>query len=142
MLANPLCCYAGSGQRMQLDQLKRREFISLLGGAVASWPLAARAQQAKRPIVGFLGDSTPLAESERAAAFARRLHDLGWIEGRTIAIEYRWADGRSDRLAEIAAEFARLKVDIIVTGGTPAVMAAKKAAPVIPIVFAAVGDPV
>ena len=83
-----------------------------------------------------------MGESERAAAFARRLHDLGWIEGRTIAIEYRWADGRSDRLAEIAAEFARLKVDIIVTGGTPAVMAAKQAAPVVPIVFAAVGDPV
>jgi len=123
--------------------MKRREFITVLGGA-AVWPLAARAQQqlAKRPIVGFLGDSTPLAESERAAAFARRLHDLGWIEGRTIAIEYRWADGRSDRLAEIAAEFARLKVDIIVTGGTPAVMAAKQAAPVVPIVFAAVGDPV
>src|SRR5262249_6634354 len=117
--------------------MKRREFITLLGTA-AAWPLAARAQQtAKRPIVGFLGDSTPLAESERAAAFARRLHDLGWIEGRTIAIEYRWADGRSERLAEIAAEFARLKVDIIVTGGTPAVMAAKQAAPVVPIVFAA-----
>src|SRR5258708_33114215 len=83
-----------------------------------------------------------LGESERAAAFARRLHDLGWIEGRTIAIEYRWADGRSERLAEIAAEFAQLKVDIIVTGGTPAVMAAKQAAPVVPIVFAAAGDPV
>jgi len=122
--------------------VKRRQFITLLGGAAAAWPLAARAQQAKRPIVGFLGDSTPLAESERAVAFARRLHDLSWIEGRTIVIEYRWADGRSDRLAEIAAEFARLKVDIIVTGGTPAVMAAKQAAPVVPIVFAAVGDPV
>jgi putative ABC transport system substrate-binding protein len=122
--------------------LRRRDFITLLGGVTVAWPLAARAQQGKRPIVGFLGDSTPLAESERAAAFARRLHDLGWIEGRTIAIEYRWADGRSDRLAEIAAEFARLKVDIIVTGGTPAVMAAKQAAPVVPIVFAAVGDPV
>ena len=121
--------------------MKRRDFITLLGGA-AAWPLAAGAQQTKRPIVGFLADSTHLAESERAAAFARRLHDLGWIEGRTIAIEYRWADGRSDRLAEIAAEFARLKVDIIVTGGTPAVMAAKQAAPVVPIVFAAVGDPV
>ena len=125
-----------------MPNLRRRQFITLLSAA-AAWPLAARAQQpAKRPIVGFLGDSTPLAESERAAAFARRLHDLGWIEGRTIAIEYRWADGRSDRLAEIAAEFARLKVDIIVTGGTPAVMAAKQAAPVVPIVFAAVGDPV
>src|SRR5262249_5479991 len=112
--------------------MKRREFTTLLGGTMAAWPFAARAQQtAKRPIVGFLGDSTPLAESERAAAFARRLHDLGWIEGRTIAIEYRWADGRSERLAEIAAEFPRLKVDIIVTGGTPAVMAAKQAAPVV-----------
>ena len=122
--------------------IRRREIIATLGGA-AAWPLVARGQQAaKRPIVGFLGDSTSLAESERAVAFVRRLHDLGWIEGRTIAIEYRWADGRSDRLAEIAAEFARLKVDIIVTGGTPAVMAAKQAAPVVPIVFAAVGDPV
>ena len=122
--------------------MKRREFIALLGGA-AAWPVTARAQQpGKRPIVGFLGDSTPVGESERAAAFARRLHDLGWIEGRTIAIEYRWADGRSERLAEIAAEFAQLKVDIIVTAGTPAVMAAKQAAPVVPIVFAAAGDPV
>jgi putative ABC transport system substrate-binding protein len=122
--------------------VKRREFITLLSGA-AAWPMAARAQQpGKRPVVGFLGDSTPLAEGERAAAFARRLHDLGWIEGRTIAIEYRWADGRNDRLAEIAAEFARLKVDVIVTGGTPAVIAAKQAAPFVPIVFAAVGDPV
>jgi putative tryptophan/tyrosine transport system substrate-binding protein len=64
--------------------MKRREFITLLGGAAVGWPLAARAQQAKRPIVGFLGDSTPLGENERAVAFARRLHDLGWIEGRTI----------------------------------------------------------
>jgi putative ABC transport system substrate-binding protein len=91
--------------------VRRREFIALVGAA-APWPLVARAQQpGKRPIDGFLGDSTPLAEGERAAAFARRLHDLGWIEGRTIAIEYRWADGRNDRLAEIAGEFARLKVD-------------------------------
>src|SRR5262245_39038634 len=135
----------GDARRLEdppVFDMRRREFITLLGAA-AAWPLAAHAQQtAKRPIVGFLGDSTPLAESERAAAFGRRLHDLGWIEGRTIAIEYRWADGRSERLAEIAAEFARLKVDIIVTGGTPAVMAAKQAAPIVPIVFAAVGDPV
>ena len=127
---------------MQFDRFRRREFLGVLGGA-AAWPLAATAQQpGKRPIVGFLGDSTALGESERAAAFTRRLHDLGWIEGRTIAIEYRWADGRSERLAEIAAEFAQLKVDIIVTAGTPAVIAAKQAAPVIPIVFAAAGDPV
>ena len=122
--------------------MERRAFITLLGGAAAAWPLTARAQQAKRPIVGFLGDSTPLAESERAAAFARRLQDLGWIEGRTIAIEYRWADARSERLAEIAAEFSRLQVDVIVTGGTPATMAAKQATSVIPIVVAAAGDPV
>jgi len=123
--------------------VRRREFITLLSGAAAAWPLVARAQEpGKRPMVGFLGDTTALGDGERAAAFARRLHDLGWIEGRTIAIEYRWADGRSERLAEIAAEFARLKVDIIITGGTPAVMAAKQAAPVVPIVFAAAGDPV
>src|SRR5947209_8118877 len=122
--------------------MKRRDFISLLGGA-AAWPVAARGQPAgKRPIVGFLGQSTPLGESERAAAFAQRLRDLGWIEGSTIAIEYRWADGLSERLAEIAAEFARLKVDVVVTGGTPAVMAAKQAMPVVPIVFATAGDPV
>jgi putative ABC transport system substrate-binding protein len=121
--------------------MRRREFLGVLGGA-AAWPLAARAQQPGKPIVGFLGDSTALGESERVAAFARRLHDLGWIEGRTIAIEYRWADGRSERLAEIATEFSRLKVDVIVTGGTPAVMAAKQAAPIVPIVFAAAGDPV
>jgi putative tryptophan/tyrosine transport system substrate-binding protein len=95
----------------------------------------------KRLIIGFLGQSTPLGESERAAAFAQRLHDIGWIDGRTITIEYRWANGQGERLAEIAAEFARLKVDIIVTGGTPAVMAAKQAAPDVPIVFATVGYP-
>ena len=83
-----------------------------------------------------------MGESERAAKFAQRLRDLGWIEGRTIVIEYRWADGRSERLAEIAAEFARLKVDVVVTGGTPAVMAAKDAMPIVPIVFATAGDPV
>jgi putative ABC transport system substrate-binding protein len=123
--------------------MKRREFITLLGGAAAAWPLAAHAQQAgKLPTVGFLGQSTPLGESERAAAFAQRLRELGWVEGRTITIEYRWAEGRNDYLAEIAAEFVRLKVNIIVTGGTPAVMAAKQAMPVVPIVFATVADPV
>jgi putative tryptophan/tyrosine transport system substrate-binding protein len=124
--------------------MKRRDFITLLiGGVAAAWPVEASGQQrGKRPIVGFFGQSTPMGESERAAAFARRLHELGWIEGRTIVIEYRWAEGRSEHLAEIAAEFARLKVDVIVTGGTPAVMAAKQAMPAVPIVFAAVGDPV
>src|SRR6516165_1845231 len=121
----------------------RRDFITLIGGAATAWPIGASAQQAeKRPVIGFLGQSTPLGDGERATAFAQRLRDLSWIEGSTITIEYRWADGQGERLAEIAAEFARLKVDIIVTGGTPAALAAKQAMPVVPIVFAAAGDPV
>jgi putative tryptophan/tyrosine transport system substrate-binding protein len=101
---------------MQFDRLERREFITLLGGA-AAWPLAAHAQQpTKLPTVGFLGSSTRSAWSDWVAAFVRRLRQLGWIEGRTIAIEYRWAEGRSERFTEMAAEFVRLKVDIIVTG--------------------------
>jgi putative ABC transport system substrate-binding protein len=123
--------------------VRRREFITLLGGAAAAWPLAARAQQARKvPTVGFLGQSTPLGESERAAAFAQRLRELGWVEGRTIAIEYRWAAGRNERLAEIAAEFVQLKMDVIVAGGTPPVLAAMQATSIIPIVFASAGDPV
>ena len=105
--------------RRRGDRMKRREFITLLGGAAAAWPLAARAQQpAKLPTIGFLGASTPSTESQWIAAFVQRLRELGWIEGRTVAIEYRWAEGRSERFAEIAAEFVRLKVDVIVTAGT------------------------
>jgi putative ABC transport system substrate-binding protein len=123
--------------------MRRREFMTLLGAAAAAWPLTARAQQARKvPTVGFLGQSTPLGESERAAAFAQRLRELGWVEGRTIAIEYRWAAGRNERLAEIAAEFVQLKMDAIVTGGTPPVLAAMQATSIIPIVFASAGDPV
>jgi putative ABC transport system substrate-binding protein len=122
--------------------MNRRAFITLLGGA-AAWPLAARAQQrAKLPTIGFLGATTATAQTQWTAAFVRQLGELGWIEGRTIAIEYRWAEGRSERFAEIAAEFVRLKVDVIVTYGTPAAVAAKQATSHIPIVFAAVGDPV
>ena len=127
---------------MQFDRLRRREFMTLLGGAIA-WPLVARAQQrAKLPIVGFLGAATRSARSQWVAAFLQRLHELGWIEGRTVAIEYRWAEGRSERFAEIAAEFVRLKVDVIVTYATPPAIAAKKATAVIPIVSAVMGDPV
>jgi putative ABC transport system substrate-binding protein len=123
--------------------IKRREFITLLGGAAVAWPLAARAQQpGKLPIIGFLGQSTRSAASEWVAAFVQRLRELGWIEGRTVAIEYRWAEGRAERYAEIAAELVRLKVDVIVTSGTPAVMASKEATSIIPIVFATAGDPV
>src|SRR2546425_5167258 len=106
-------------------------------------PLAARAQQpARLPTIGFLGASTPSAMRDMVAAFVARLHELGWMEGRNIAIEYQWAEGRTERFAEISSEFVRLKVDVIVTHGTAAVAAAKRATTVIPIVFASVGDPV
>jgi putative ABC transport system substrate-binding protein len=121
----------------------RRTFLAALGGAAVSWPLAARAQQmAKLPAVGFLVSGTPSTHGPWFAALAQRLRELGWIEGRTIAIEYRWAEGRNERFAEIAAEFVRLKVDVIVTAGTALVVAAKQATSVILIVFAAAGDPV
>ena len=122
--------------------MRRRQFITLLGGA-AAWPIAARAQQtAKLPTIGFLGPNTPSLDSRRVGAFVQRLRELGWTEDRNVAIEYRWAEGRTERLAEFAAEFVRLKVDVIVTSATPPVIAAKQATSVIPIVFAAVGDPV
>jgi putative ABC transport system substrate-binding protein len=120
----------------------RRQFISALGGATVAWPPPAQAQQAgKFPTIGFLGAATASAWSSWTAAFAQRLRELGWIEGRTIAIEYRWAEARSERFAEIAAEFVRLKVDVIVTSGS-AGLAAKQATSVIPIVFAMASDPV
>ena len=127
---------------MQFNRLKRREFITLLGGA-AAWPVAARAQQrAKLPTIGFLGSGTAAAQSQWTAAFVQRLRELGWSEGRNVAIEYRWGEGRSERFAEIAAEFVLLKVDVILTHNTPPILAAKQATSVIPIVFATAGDPV
>ena len=115
----------------------------MIGGAAASWPLTARAQQAgKLPTIGFLVAGTPTSHGQWVAAFVQRLRELGWIEGRTITIEYRWAEGRSERFAEIAAELVRRKVDVIVTSATEAIVAAKQATSVIPIVFAAAGDPV
>src|SRR5215475_1640041 len=123
--------------------MKRRTFITLLGGAAATWPLMARAQQpGKLPTIGFLGQSTRSATSEWTTAFVQRLRELGWIDGRNVAIEYRWGEGRNERFAEIAAEFVRLKVDVIFTAGTPQVLAAKQATSVIPIVFATAGHPV
>ena len=124
--------------------MRRREFITMLGGAAAassvSWPLAARAQQAgKLPTIGFLGASTLSNWSPWTAAFVQRMRELGWTEGRTVAIEYRWAEGRNERFTEIAAEFVRLKVDIILTGGV-AVAAVKQATSVIPIVCDTVAD--
>ena len=114
----------------------------LLCGAVAAWPLAARAQlRRKMPTIGFLGSSTPSAWAPWTAAFLQRLRELNWIDGRNIVIEYRWAEGRNDRGAEIAAEFARLKVDVIVTTGSSA-LAVKEAIATVPVVFALWSDPV
>jgi ABC-type uncharacterized transport system substrate-binding protein len=123
--------------------VRRREFITLIGGAAAPWPLSAHAQQpAKLPTIGFLVSGTPSSHGQWVAAFVRRLNELGWIEGRTVAIEYRWAEGRTELAAEIAVEFVRLKVDVIVTSATAVVVVAKQATSIIPIVFAAAGDPV
>ena len=128
---------------MHFDQLKRREFITLLAGTAVAWPLAARAQQAgKLPTIGFLGATNPSIDSQRVAAFVLRLRELGWIDSRNLAIEYRWAEGRNERYAENAAEFVRLKVDVIVTTGDAAVMATKQATSLIPIVSPLLGDPV
>jgi putative ABC transport system substrate-binding protein len=121
--------------------MRRREFLGVLGGA-AAWPVAARAQQAaKLPIIGYLGTSTSSAMGQRTAAFVQRLRELGWVEGRDIRIEYRWAQGRAERYNEIAAEFVRLRVDVIVTSTTAPVLAAKEATSTIPIVFAISADP-
>jgi len=120
--------------------MRRREFIAALGSA-AAWPLAARAQQAKKlPVIGYLGANEKVFEPW-TAAFVARLRELNWIEGRTITIEYRWSEGHPDREVEIAAEFVRLKVDVIAANGT-AVAALKKTTSVIPIVFTIANDPV
>jgi len=123
--------------------MRRREFVALLGGAVAAWPLVARAQQpGKLPTIGFLGGGTPTGQRTWVAAFVQRLRELGWIEGRTVTIEYRWGEGRAERFTEIAAELVRLNVDVILAGGTEAAVAAKHATSVIPIVFPSAGDPI
>jgi putative tryptophan/tyrosine transport system substrate-binding protein len=123
--------------------MKRREFMTLLGGAAAAWPLAVHAQQPpKVPTIAFLGAGTATTAGTWVAAFAQRLRELGWIENRTIKIDLRWAEGRHDRSAEIATEFVRLKVNVIVTYGSEQVQIAKEATSTIPIVFATAGDPV
>ena len=120
----------------------RRDFITLLGGTALVWPLAVRSQQARNlPTIGFLGAITAPAQRQWTDAFVQRLRELGWIEGRNIAIEYRWLEGRTERAAEMVAEFVRLKVDVIVTHSAAPVVAAKQATSVIPIVIVA-ADPV
>ena len=123
--------------------MRRREILGVFGGAAVALPVVARAQQsAKLPTIGYLGPNTRSLDSQRVAAFVQRLRELGWIDDRTITIEYRWAGGRNEHLAEFAADFIRRKVDVIVTSATPPTVAVKQATSVIPIVFASVGDPV
>jgi putative tryptophan/tyrosine transport system substrate-binding protein len=126
----------------RMFDLRRREFMALLGGAAAAWPLAARAQQPAKPVIGLLGSSTAAAQGHLTAAFVQRLGELGWIEGRNVVIEYRWAEGHTNRLPGLADELVRLKVDVILTHNTPPTLAAKRATSAIPIVFATAGDAV
>jgi ABC-type uncharacterized transport system substrate-binding protein len=121
--------------------MRRRAFIAALS-STAVWPVVARAQQASKvPTIGFLGAGSPSAWTQWTAAFVQRLRELGWVEGRTVKIDYRWAGGRSELYGQIATEFVGLKVDVIVTGGAEAVIATKQTTSIVPIVFAVAADP-
>jgi putative ABC transport system substrate-binding protein len=122
--------------------MKRREFLSLLGGAASAWPLSIQAATGKRPVVGFMVSGSQASYAQNIAGFVQRMRELGWTDGDNVAIVYRWADGVTERFAEIAAEFVRLKVDVIVTSGSEGIVAAKQATSAIPIVFAVTADPV
>jgi putative ABC transport system substrate-binding protein len=122
--------------------MRRREFIGLIGGAAATWPFTACAQQGGKPVIGYLGPTSAENDKDRIGIFLQRLDALGWFEGRNFEIKYRWAEGHPDAMEQISAEFVKLKVTVIVTYGSAAVMAAKRATSEIPIVFGPTGDPV
>src|SRR5262245_40052856 len=125
-----------------MSDARRREFITLLGGAAAAWPLAARAQQSGMPVIGYLNNGSPESDGPRLTGLRRGLNETGYVEGRNLIIEYRWAGNRADRLSALAADLVQLQVSVIIAAGSLPALAAKGATTSIPIVFSVANDPV